>query len=492
MNHLGVNTFWRTHVSLLSGIALAALVALVLSPLAARAQSAPEPIQVSGAPALVSGGPGNQTDPHISGTLVTYTNAASISSEIRYHNLATGSDAAIPNDAHRDELSDVHGSTIVFRRIYTDGSTSTRPIMTFETANPAAASVELDPVQGDRRRSPAISGDTVTWMTEAGGLTTTTDVVAYDLDSGQATWLTTDGIDNTSNRDPAVSPDGTVITWAKCQPNGTSCDIYATRENVDGTWGDAVQLSDSTSQDILPATNGQVVTYAADVGGDFDIRWKNVNGTGERQLPMPGRQSTPNISSSLISFESEAVGTTNADLFVYDLATAQLYQVTNTPDIDEMLSDISAGADGTVRMVWAQPDGLQLGYNDIYATSFELVNPVLYEVCPLFDQSRAYRLKSTVPVRFQLCDAQGQNLSSASIVVTATGLVKRDGIATSTTVEDAGNANPDDRFRYDAGLGGTGGYIYNLSTKGLSTGTWELRFTVSGDPMTYSVTFDLR
>jgi len=37
------------------------------------------------------------------------------------------------------------------------------------------------------------------------------------------------------------------------------------------------------------------------------------------------------------------------------------------------------------------------------------------------------------------------------------------------------------------------GYIFNLSTKDLSTGTWKLWFTVNGqsDP-TYSVTFDVR
>ena len=120
------------------------------------------------------------------------------------------------------------------------------------------------------------------------------------------------------------------------------------------------------------------------------------------------------------------------------------------------------------------------------------IDTASYEVCPLFDQSRAYRLKSTVPIRFQLCDAQGQNLSSASIIVTATDLVKKDGTASSTLVEDAGNANPDDSFRYDPTLGDTGGYTYNLSTKGLSTGTWELCFTVTGDPTTYSVAFDLR
>jgi hypothetical protein len=46
-------------------------------------------------------------------------------------------------------------------------------------------------------------------------------------------------------------------------------------------------------------------------------------------------------------------------------------------------------------------------------------------------------------------------------------------------VEDSGNANPDDNFRYDRTLPG---YIFNLSTKPLVNGTWKLSFRSSNDP----------
>jgi hypothetical protein len=59
-------------------------------------------------------------------------------------------------------------------------------------------------------------------------------------------------------------------------------------------------------------------------------------------------------------------------------------------------------------------------------------------------------------------------------------------------VEDAGNANPDSNFRFDASLGGSGGYIYNLSTKGMSTGTWALRFRATGDPTLHRLEFQLK
>ncbi len=59
----------------------------------------------------------------------------------------------------------------------------------------------------------------------------------------------------------------------------------------------------------------------------------------------------------------------------------------------------------------------------------------------------------------------------------------------SANVEDSGQANPDDDFRYAADLAG---YIFNLSTDGLATGTWRLAFTVDGGSVNYAVTFDVR
>jgi len=96
-----------------------------------------------------------------------------------------------------------------------------------------------------------------------------------------------------------------------------------------------------------------------------------------------------------------------------------------------------------------------------------------------------------VPIKLQLCDVGGANVSSAGVVAHATGLTKVDNTA-SSTLDDSSAANPDNDFRYDATLGGTGGYIYNLSTKNLTTGTWALSFSAAGDPTTHTVRFDVR
>ena len=59
-------------------------------------------------------------------------------------------------------------------------------------------------------------------------------------------------------------------------------------------------------------------------------------------------------------------------------------------------------------------------------------------------------------------------------------------------LEDAGNANPDYQFRFSEGIGAGGGYIFNLSTANLSVGTYGLVFTVSGDPSTHMVRFQVK
>ena len=52
--------------------------------------------------------------------------------------------------------------------------------------------------------------------------------------------------------------------------------------------------------------------------------------------------------------------------------------------------------------------------------------------------------------------------------------------------------NPDSNFRYDPSLGGAGGgYSFNLSTKGLTSGTYLLGFKVGSAPLIYTVQFKL-
>jgi len=51
----------------------------------------------------------------------------------------------------------------------------------------------------------------------------------------------------------------------------------------------------------------------------------------------------------------------------------------------------------------------------------------------------------------------------------------------------AGNANPDNNFRFSDGY-----YILNLKTTGLSTGGYKLYFTAGNDPTLHSVEFQVK
>ena len=101
-----------------------------------------------------------------------------------------------------------------------------------------------------------------------------------------------------------------------------------------------------------------------------------------------------------------------------------------------------------------------------------------YTVSLLYDPLKAAKSGSTVPIKLQLRSG-AVNVSAPSLVVHAVAVLKMDSTVPGQ-VDDAGNANPDFDFRYDPTLGGTGGYIFNLKTTGLTTGTYHLKFTVNG------------
>ncbi len=112
-------------------------------------------------------------------------------------------------------------------------------------------------------------------------------------------------------------------------------------------------------------------------------------------------------------------------------------------------------------------------------------------ICALYDQAKANQSGSAIPIKIQLCDADGKDISSLNVTVHAVSVARvPDG--TPQPVQAKGNANPGNDFRFDRTLGPAGGYIYNLDTKGLTSGTYILNFSVAGDPQPHSVQFAIR
>jgi hypothetical protein len=111
---------------------------------------------------------------------------------------------------------------------------------------------------------------------------------------------------------------------------------------------------------------------------------------------------------------------------------------------------------------------------------------VTFKICVFYDQTKAHQAGSTVPIKLTVCDANDVNVSSSAIELTATDVIQ---LSTSAPgpLEDAGNSNPDSEFRFVSDS-----YIFNLKTTGMSTGTYALTFTATGDPLPHQVQFQVR
>jgi hypothetical protein len=100
------------------------------------------------------------------------------------------------------------------------------------------------------------------------------------------------------------------------------------------------------------------------------------------------------------------------------------------------------------------------------------------------DGSSVFKAGSTVPVKFTFSGSCAAGLVAylgyAKIDNDVAGLVNE---ANSTSAATTGN-----RFRFDAG---SGQFIYNWSTKGLSQGTYQLRIDLR-DGVTYTVNLGLK
>ena len=318
----------------------------------------------------VNNGPGRQSDPHVSGDWVSFTDDPGV----RFQNLDLGaaSDRLIPtSDGLFDSLSDISGSKIVFVR----ASATSQGIYLSQIdplGNPGSA-IEVSPTAAATRRRDVIGGDTIAYEERSYDPSYTAEPeisLSSAADLGAPAYrLTNDAL---ADIWPAVSSDGNAVVWLKCPTASTSapvCDVWRAERTLDA-WGVPEQVTGADGNESLPDTNGPVTVYGSSAGGDDNIRWSVKDPTGayvESVLALPGQQRNPNISGNLISFESSVAYGTQFDIWLYDLLTNRLYQLTDT-SVSETLTDITTSGD-LVRMAWAQPKQVYPYDMDVYALS---------------------------------------------------------------------------------------------------------------------------
>ena len=430
---------------------------------------------------------GSHFDPHIDGSLISYTSNLYDGSGLHIRYFRLGVDVA-PQDipfkpGQEDFLSKVSGTRIAFNHV--DAINPGDVIDLFDTAQPPGTSnpFTINPQAGVERFNAAPRGNLIAYI----DLTTSFDpsgqgeLVIYDLLANTATRVTNDTV---VDQHPSFSPDGGTIVWEKCPIDTNHCDIWKA-VNIGGTWVTSV-VSDDPGNETYPDTNGAIIVYGAERADGRSIFYRDAANL-EHELLMPGTSAAPRISGDFITFESQtASGRFN--VFLFQLSTGRLWNLTNSTLNDDLLQDVSVLPDGDVVVVYEAtiPDA---AHASVYALRFT-VPPVApsYNVCPLYDATKAKKSGSTYPIQIQLCDAAGSNLSSPSIVVHAVGVTQLSTNAPGT-LDDAGDSNPDFDFRYDATLAA---YIFNLKTTGYLTGTYALTFTAGADPAIHSAKFQIK
>jgi hypothetical protein len=435
---------------------------------------------------VVNNGPNDQTEPHVNGSLASYTDFSSGSGRVRYFNFLTNTDAAIPiGVGEQDTLSNTDGVRISLSRQESDR----RAIFVFDTTT--AILTEVDPQPWSFRFSSAIAGNRVAFLSSSSG--TNGDIVLHDFATNTTTTLSSGSF----NDNPSIAPDGNTVVWERCDLNFIDCDVEAALWNSALSSWSVFTVSDTLSDELNPDTDGTWIVYESNrpSATGSDIYFKPVNGDSiERHLIIAGDQRYPRVSHGVISFESKATAVDPAGLFIYVIATNTLYQVTpTTPTIDVHLSHVSVLSNGDIRLVWAANDGPG-GEDNIYATTF--TPPAAapqYDVCLLYDPLVAKKAGSAYLIKLQLCDSAGNNLSSASIPVHAVSVTRVSNNAPGP-LDDTGNANPDFDFRYDSTLQG---YAFNLSLRCaggscFSTGTYVLNFTAGADPSVHVAAFAVK
>jgi hypothetical protein len=111
-----------------------------------------------------------------------------------------------------------------------------------------------------------------------------------------------------------------------------------------------------------------------------------------------------------------------------------------------------------------------------------------YVICPQFDQGKQHKAGSTVVIKIEVCDANGANLSSFDLHLAAVSIVNSE-TGEVRPAQAPGNSNKWNRFRYNPE---TQAYSYELKTKGLARGTWNLTVSIEGDPNVYTVSFKIK
>ena len=327
--------------------------------------------------------------------------------------------------------------------------------------------------------------------------------------------------DGSSNVDLVVTP--TFITQKDLEAMLGDQFSGATLVPYDWTGGYGVLFSTSCK------VHGSVQTTDCPIPGLYDVKtsWDSAWGESILQpafVKLPtGSTVWENILTDYIVTRVDPTGSGRtcckySEFVFVDGVTGERPDITITTPLvgaiytvnQSVAANYSCTGNYVVNCLGPAPSGSPIDTSSVGTKSFQVnatvssgpsaVETVSYKVgvvyntdgCLLYDWTKSVKKGAAYPIKLQVCDAAGKNLSAPNIVLHAVAPPKKMDNSPDGPIIYAGNANPDFDFRFDSTLGVGGGYIYNLKTTGLSSGTWKLYFTITGDPDTHSALFNVK
>lgn len=295
-----------------------------------------------------------------------------------------------------------------------------------------------------------------------------------------------------------VAPN-TAIALSPALPNGDNgwyrTDVHVTISALDNAGGSGLAQTRCLLDPVAPPASFDAMAASCaytGAGGDVGAAGSHVVYAASRDVQ--GNTESPVKSATFkIDRTPPTITCGAAPVFVLNqsgaMVSAGVSDAGSGPVVNPVSQSVSTAAIGSFVAVLSASDNA--GNTATLACGYSVRNgDPAYLICPLFDGSKPHKAGSTIPIKIQLCDARGSNLSSAGINVSAVGITM-DGVSPPNyePAIGSGAANPDNRFRYSPDLAG---YIYTLKTNGLREGSWRLWFTVGTDPSLYSVSFRIK
>lgn len=297
----------------------------------------------------------------------------------------------------------------------------------------------------------------------------------------------------TSSANPSVFGQGVIFTITVAAASGT------------GTPTGAVTLQDgSSTMTTLTLVNGQATFTAASLAIGSHSITASYSGDGNFNSSSSTMSQTVNKAPTATTLTSSANPSTLNQPVTFTATLNAVAPGAGMPtgsvtfnDGSNTLSTVPLSSNGTATFTTStlavnshSITAVYSGDGNFTGSTGTLLQNVQFAICAQYDQTRSVQGGATFPIKVQVCDANGNNLSSPSLVLHATAILAASGAA--GPVQDSGNANPDNDFRNVGGSGQNSGYIFNLSTNGLPTGTYALQFTVTGDPTLHTVFFGVQ